>query len=121
VLSALRGSSRTGRRAARCRAVGASRDNSAEAAAAGIHHVWLQQGAESPEVLKACRDAGIDAVSGECVLMFARPTGTTRPTVGISGLFHNAAGVTPTRGKLGRRRAYRREYGPTRARTSTTS
>ena len=46
-----------------------------EAAAAGIHHVWLQQGAESPQVIAACRDAGIDTVAGECVLMFAKPTG----------------------------------------------
>lgn len=46
-----------------------------EAAAAGIHHVWLQQGAESPEVLQVCRDIGIDAVSGECILMFAKPAG----------------------------------------------
>ncbi|MGE5242973.1 MAG: CoA-binding protein [Betaproteobacteria bacterium] len=49
-----------------------------EAAAAGIHHVWLQQGAESPEVLRACRDAGIEAVSGECILMFAKPSGYHR-------------------------------------------
>jgi len=46
-----------------------------DAAAAGIHHVWLQQGAESPFVLAACRDAGVDAVAGECILMFAKPTG----------------------------------------------
>src|SRR4029079_10528813 len=46
-----------------------------EAAAAGVHHVWLQQGAESPNVLAACRDAGVDAVAGECILMFAKPTG----------------------------------------------
>jgi uncharacterized protein len=46
----------------------------AEAAAAGIHHVWLQQGAESPEVLQACRELGLHVVSGECVLMFAHPT-----------------------------------------------
>jgi uncharacterized protein len=46
-----------------------------EAAAAGIHHVWLQQGAESPQVLEACREAGVDAVAGECILMFAKPTG----------------------------------------------
>jgi predicted CoA-binding protein len=46
-----------------------------EAAAAGVHHVWLQQGAESPQVLAACRDAGVDAVAGECILMFAKPTG----------------------------------------------
>jgi uncharacterized protein len=46
-----------------------------DAAGFGIHHVWLQQGAESPEVLNICRELGIDVVSGECVLMFAHPTG----------------------------------------------
>jgi len=46
-----------------------------DAAAAGVHHVWLQQGAESPQVLAACRDAGVNAVAGECILMFARPAG----------------------------------------------
>jgi predicted CoA-binding protein len=46
-----------------------------DAARAGIRNLWLQQGAESPEVLKICREAGIDVVSGECVLMFAHPTG----------------------------------------------
>src|SRR4030095_1413890 len=45
-----------------------------KAANAGIHNVWLQQGSESPEVLKTCRDVGVDAISGECILMFARPT-----------------------------------------------
>jgi hypothetical protein len=45
-----------------------------QAAAGGIHRVWLQQGAESPEVLDACRELGLDVVSGECVLMFAKPT-----------------------------------------------
>jgi predicted CoA-binding protein len=45
-----------------------------DAARAGIRHVWLQQGAESPEVLQICRELGIDVVSGECVLMFAHPT-----------------------------------------------
>jgi len=46
-----------------------------DAAEAGIRHVWLQQGAESPAVLDACRELGLDVVSGECILMFARPTG----------------------------------------------
>jgi uncharacterized protein len=46
-----------------------------EAAAIGIRHVWLQQGAESPSVLDACRELGLDVVSGECILMFAKPTG----------------------------------------------
>jgi hypothetical protein len=44
-----------------------------EAAAAGIHRVWLQQGAESPAVLQACQGLDLDVISGECVLMFARP------------------------------------------------
>ena len=46
-----------------------------DAAAAGIHHVWLQQGAESPEALAAGRALGLDVVAGECILMFARPAG----------------------------------------------
>ena len=45
------------------------------AAAAGVHHIWLQQGAESPELLEECRQLGLDVVSGECVLMFAHPAG----------------------------------------------
>ena len=45
-----------------------------EAHAAGLKQVWLQQGSESPAVLQACRDLGIEAVSGECVLMYAHPT-----------------------------------------------
>ncbi len=44
-----------------------------EAAAAGIHHVWLQQGAESPAALCVGQELGLDVVAGECVLMFARP------------------------------------------------
>jgi predicted CoA-binding protein len=46
-----------------------------EAARAGIRRVWLQQGAESPVVILACTELGLDAVAGECILMFAKPTG----------------------------------------------
>jgi predicted CoA-binding protein len=46
-----------------------------EAAAAGIHQVWLQQGAESTDVLKLCHDLGLTFVWGECILMYAQPTG----------------------------------------------
>ena len=46
-----------------------------EAASAGIRRVWLQQGAESPVVILACAELGLDAVAGECILMFAKPTG----------------------------------------------
>jgi len=46
-----------------------------DAAAAGVKHVWLQQGAESAEAVALCGDLGLDVVSGECILMFAKPTG----------------------------------------------
>lgn len=44
-----------------------------EAAAAGIHDVWLQQGAESPAVLQTCDELGVTCISGECILMYAQP------------------------------------------------
>jgi predicted CoA-binding protein len=44
-----------------------------KAAAAGVQRVWLQQGSEAPYLLRACEELGIDAISGECILMFARP------------------------------------------------
>ena len=57
-----------------------------EAAAAGIHHVWLQQGAESPELLDVCRRLGLDVVAGECVLMFTHPTGYHKAHRWIAGM-----------------------------------
>jgi predicted CoA-binding protein len=45
----------------------------AEAADAGITKLWLQQGAESEEAIRICRERGIDVVFGECILMFAEP------------------------------------------------
>lgn len=49
-----------------------------DAAEAGIKRVWLQQGAESPYVANLCLELGVDAVLGECILMFAHPTGIHR-------------------------------------------
>lgn len=49
-----------------------------DAADAGIRHVWLQQGAESPCVANLCIELGLDAVLGACILMFANPTGVHR-------------------------------------------
>ena len=43
-----------------------------EAAAAGIRRVWMQLGSSSPTALKFCADNGIEAVHGECILMFLR-------------------------------------------------
>lgn len=44
-----------------------------EAARLGIRYVWVQQGAESPEIEKRCKELGLVAVSGECIFMFLEP------------------------------------------------
>src|SRR5690349_17563262 len=49
-----------------------------DAAAAGVRYVWLQQGAESFEARYVCEQLGLDVVSGECILMFAKPKGIHR-------------------------------------------
>jgi len=48
------------------------------AKAAAIHHVWLQQGAESQEAIDLAESLGMEIVAGECILMFANPTGVHR-------------------------------------------
>jgi predicted CoA-binding protein len=58
-----------------------------EAKRAGIDRVWMQQGAESPEAIQFCADNGIDAVHGECIMMFAKPTGIHLFHRWINGLF----------------------------------
>ncbi len=45
-----------------------------EAKQAGINKVWLQQGSQSEEAIKFCKENGIDYVSNECILMFAQPS-----------------------------------------------
>jgi uncharacterized protein len=47
-----------------------------DAAAAGMHHVWLQQGAESAAAVKAGADQGVSVVTGQCILMFTEPVGS---------------------------------------------
>src|SRR5262245_55377629 len=49
-----------------------------DAKAAGIRHVWLQQGAESPVGVELAASLGLEVVAGECILMFANPTGVHR-------------------------------------------
>jgi predicted CoA-binding protein len=41
-----------------------------EAAAAGIRRVWMQLGSSSPSAIQFCAENGIEAVHGECILMF---------------------------------------------------
>jgi predicted CoA-binding protein len=45
-----------------------------DAAAAGIRHVWMQQGAESPEAIRFCETHDIRVIANQCILMFAEPT-----------------------------------------------
>ena len=44
-----------------------------EAAAAGICQVWIQRGAESEPALRFCREKGLNAISGQCIFLFAEP------------------------------------------------
>lgn len=44
-----------------------------EAAAAGFENVWLQQGAESPQLIALGDELGLELVSGKCILMYAEP------------------------------------------------
>jgi predicted CoA-binding protein len=67
-----------------------------DAAAAGIHRVWLQQGAGSPEVLRVCQELGVEAVAGECILMFAKPTGYHKAHQWVNRLL----GKFPARGVM---------------------
>jgi predicted CoA-binding protein len=54
---------------------------------AGVKRVWMQQGAESAEAIQFCRENGIDAVHGECIMMFAQPTGIHRFHGWLNGVF----------------------------------
>lgn len=48
------------------------------AARAGIRRVWLQPGADAPEVVAHARAQGLAVISGTCILMHAQPTGLHR-------------------------------------------
>lgn len=44
-----------------------------QAAAAGIHHVWMQPGAESPRALERAEELGMNAIGGgPCLLVTLR-------------------------------------------------
>lgn len=58
-----------------------------EAISHGIKNIWMQQGAESAEAVKACHEHGVNEVHGECILMFARPSGAHKVHRWIRGLF----------------------------------
>jgi predicted CoA-binding protein len=36
-----------------------------------VKKIWLQQGSQSQETVKAAREAGVQPVEGKCILMYA--------------------------------------------------
>jgi hypothetical protein len=46
-----------------------------EARAAGIRKIWMQQGSDSPDAIRFCRENDMELVHGECIFMFAQPQG----------------------------------------------
>ncbi len=48
----------------------------AAAVNSGVERIWMQQGAQSAEAIKLCRDKNLPAVWGRCILMYAEPVGS---------------------------------------------
>lgn len=44
-----------------------------EAVDAGITRIWLQQGADSAEVMTEAGKLGVTPITGKCILMYAQP------------------------------------------------
>ena len=42
-----------------------------EAVEAGMHKIWIQQGAQSAETARVARELGVSPVEGKCILMYA--------------------------------------------------
>lgn len=59
-----------------------------QADAAGIRHIWLQQGSESAAAIDDCRKRGLNVVHGECILMYAQPAGVHKLHRWIWELLH---------------------------------
>ncbi|HZW81869.1 MAG TPA: CoA-binding protein [Candidatus Deferrimicrobium sp.] len=45
-----------------------------DAVAAGINHIWIQQGAESQDAIDFCKKNGVNVIHNQCILMFAEPS-----------------------------------------------
>lgn len=44
-----------------------------EAAAVGLRNVWVQNGGESPELIRLGEELKLNLVTGKCILMYAQP------------------------------------------------
>jgi uncharacterized protein len=67
-----------------------------EVAEAGINRVWIQRGAESDGAAAFCHERGIDAVTGQCILMFAEPVASFHK---VHRFFHKLFGKMPADGR----------------------
>lgn len=65
-----------------------------QAIAAGMRNIWMQQGSGSPEAVKLCQENGINVVHGECILMFAQPTGVHKAHRWLMGVMGKLPGQT---------------------------
>jgi predicted CoA-binding protein len=50
-----------------------------EAHDAGIRHIFLQSGSESPAAIEFCKQNGISLISGHCIMMFPNARGMHKP------------------------------------------
>jgi hypothetical protein len=70
-----------------------------DAAELGIRHVWLQQGAESPEALALSKELGLNVAYGTCILMYMQPVrsfhGWHRAAARLFGRLEPTDKVTP--------------------------
>jgi hypothetical protein len=46
-----------------------------QATNAGVKRIWFQQGADFSELATRAREAGLETVSGRCILMYTEPVG----------------------------------------------
>ncbi len=63
-----------------------------DAAAAGITRIWLQQGADSPEVMATAKELGLNPVTRKCILMYAAPNGRVGGLHGFHGTIMKLVG-----------------------------
>lgn len=50
-----------------------TRDWVARAADAGIRHLWIHMGRDTPEALALAKERGLDVLTGTCAVMYVKP------------------------------------------------
>lgn len=66
-----------------------------EAVRTGVRRIWFQQGADFTEAAALAKAAGLDVVTGKCILMYAEPVGGIHAVHRyLSRLFSRLRGVS---------------------------